>query len=87
MSETTEKILQIMPAEGWVALYEDEDRLPVVCFALMQGVDDEGKTFTAVRPMACMDDEIDFCDGFPNYLGVERAEAGEEEYEEEEEEE
>lgn len=87
MSDTTEKILQIMPADGWVASFEDEDALPLVCFALMQGVDGEGNAFTAVRPMACVDDEIVYCDDFPNYLGVERADAGEEEYDEEEEEE
>lgn len=86
MSEAAENILQIMPADGWVALYEGEDSLPLVCFALMRGVDGEGAEFTAVRPMACIDVDVVFCDDFPNYLGVDKAESGDSDYGDEEEE-
>lgn len=86
MSEPTENILQIMPAEGWVASFEDEDSLPLVCFALVEETDGEGGVATSVRPMASMGDTIAFCDEYPNFLGVDKAEADDEWSEEVEEE-
>ena len=78
------KILQIMPADGWLAVFDDEDSVPVVCFALAQGVDDDGKTTTDVRPMACIDDVVEFCDDYDSYLGVVRDDDSGEDDEEDE---
>jgi len=88
MSQAAEKILQIMPADGWEAVFEDEDNIPVVCFALVQGTDEEGGMTSEVRPMACIEEAIEFCDVYPNYLGIVRAddEAWDDEDDEEEEE-
>lgn len=66
------KILQIMPADSWSASFEDEDSVPLVCFALVQDVDENGSVVSSVRPMACFDDVIEFCDEYKTYLGVER---------------
>lgn len=73
MSEATEKILQIIPADGWEAMFEDEDSVPVVCFALAQSTDEQGAVSTEVRPMVSLGDSIEFCDDYPNYMGVTRA--------------
>jgi hypothetical protein len=72
------KILQIIPANGWVALYNDdkgetgpaEDGLPVVCFALIQYTQD-GHTFQEVRPMTDGGGGIEVED-CTNYAGVVR---------------
>ncbi len=73
MSEPMAKILQIIPADGWEAMFEDEDSVPVVCFALVQGTDEQGAATTEVRPMASLGEAIEFCDDYPNYQGVTRA--------------
>ena len=70
------KILQIMPADGWSATFEDEDSVPLVCFALVQGSDENGSPISSVRPMACVDEVIGFCDEYETYLGVERDDGG-----------
>ena len=67
------KILQIMPADGWSALFEDEDSVPLVCFALVQDVDEDGNVGSSVRPMACIDEVIGFCDEYETYSGVGRS--------------
>ena len=41
MAEET-KILQVIPADGWSAQYEEEDDIPLVCFALVQDIDEAG---------------------------------------------
>ena len=66
------KILQIMPAGGWSALFKDEDSVPLICFALVQDVDENGSPVSSVRPMTCIDEVIGFCDEYDTYLGVER---------------
>ena len=71
MAEET-KILQIIPAGGWSAQYEEEDDIPLVCFALVQDVDEAGAMTSAIRPMACVDGAIEFCDEYDNYTGVAR---------------
>ena len=58
MSEAKEKILQLLPAEGWEAMFEDEDNVAVVCFALVESTDEEGAVSSAVRPMASIGDAI-----------------------------
>ena len=70
----TAKILQIIPADGWSALYEDEESIPLTCFALVQDIDESGQVTTLVRPMACVDAAIEFCDEYDNYTGVARDE-------------
>ncbi|MDP2822437.1 MAG: hypothetical protein Q8O52_07130 [Sulfuritalea sp.] len=93
MSEATEKILQIISADGWEAMFEDEDNVSVVCFALVQSTDEQGVTSSEVRPMGSIGDAIEFCDEYPNYQGITRAaddaldDYDEDEEEEEEEEE
>ena len=84
MSEAKEKILQLLPAEGWEAMFEDEDNVAVVCFALVESTDEEGAVSSAVRPMASIGDAIEFCDDYPNYAGLTR---GEEDWDEDEDEE
>jgi hypothetical protein len=68
MSEAKERILQLLPAEGWEAMFEDEDNVTVVCFALVE-TDEEGAVSSAVRPMASIGD-IEFCDDYPNFEGL-----------------
>ena len=75
------KILQIMPADGWSALFEDEDSVPLVCFALVQDVDESGSPVSSVRPMACIDEVIGFCDAYETYSGIEHSSS---EYDDEE---
>lgn len=75
MSEPMAKILQIIPADGWEAMFEDEDSVPVVCFALVQAIDEQGAMSTDVRPMASLGEAIEFCDDYPNYQGVSRIDA------------
>lgn len=87
MSEATEKILQIIAAEGWEAMFEDEDNVPVVCFALVQSTDEQGVESSEVRPMASIGDAIEFCDDYPNFQGITRADDALDDYDEEEEEE
>jgi hypothetical protein len=53
-----------------------------VCFALVESTDEEGAVSSAVRPMASIGDAIEFCDDYPNYVGLTR---GEEDWDEEEE--
>lgn len=66
------KILQVIPADGWSAQYEDEDDIPLVCFALVQDADEAGNLTSSIRPMACVDGTIEFCDEYDNYTGVAR---------------
>ena len=66
------KILQIIPADGWSAQYEEEDDIPLVCFALVQDIDEAGIMTSTIRPMACVDGAIEFCDEYDNYAGVTR---------------
>lgn len=79
------KVMQIIPADGWSASFEDEDSVPLVCFALVQSVDENGNAVSSVRPMACIDETIELCDEYETYLGVTRDDA--DEYDEEEDEE
>ena len=66
------KILQVIPADGWSAQYEEEDGIPLVCFALVQDIDEAGAMTSAIRPMACVGGTIEFCDEYDNYTGVAR---------------
>ena len=66
------KILQIIPADGWSAQYEEEDDIPLVCFALVQDIDEAGAMTSTIRPMACVDGAIEFSDEYENYTGVTR---------------
>ncbi len=59
-----EKILQIIPADGWYALYECENETllePLVCFALIE--DDNNEQY--IKGMCCDHISIEFAD-FPN---------------------
>lgn len=89
MSEAKERILQLLPAEGWEATFEDEDNVTVICFALVESVGEDGAVSSAVRPMASIGDSIEFCDDYPNYEGLVRADEdwGEDDEDDEEEEE
>lgn len=78
-----ETILQIMPATGWVAVYDEggeESAEALVCFALVDG----GR---AVRPMRADGNKIAFADVLPNFVRVEELAEFEEEEEDEDEEE
>jgi len=69
------KIRQIIPAEGWFALFTDEedDALlePLTSFALVE--DEDG--FTEVRPMSWQGSAIDFADEAEGFLGLEHLSA------------
>jgi hypothetical protein len=70
MSEAKERILQLLPADGWDAMFDDEDNVAVVCFALVESIDEEGAVSSAVRPMGSIGNAIEFCDDYPNYVGL-----------------
>jgi hypothetical protein len=79
------QILQIMPATGWVAVYNvdgGESADPVVCFALVEG----GGT-RSVRPMCAEDNKIVFADEIEGFSRVDTEDAFEEDEEEDEEDE
>ena len=80
-----DNIIQIIPATGWVAVFEEngeESAQSLVCFAV---VEDAGKR--AVRPMLANGKAISLADTLPNFVRVEELEAFEDEDEEDEEEE
>jgi len=84
-----ETIIQIMPATGWVAVFDesgDESAEALVCFALVESVQN-GTTRRDVRPMLVNGKQISFADAAPNYLRVEELETFEDEGDDEEEEE
>lgn len=78
-----DNIIQIIPATGWVAVFEEngeESAQSLVCFAV---VEDAGKR--AVRPMLANGKAISLADTLPNFVRVEELEAFEDEEDEEEE--
>jgi len=80
-----ETILQIMPATGWVAVYEvdgEESAEAIVCFALVESAGGR-----SVRPMRPTDKSIGFADAAANFLRVQELDEFEEDEEEEEDEE
>jgi hypothetical protein len=84
-----ETIIQIMPATGWVAVYDmdgEESPEPIVCFALVESVHD-GVKRRDVRPMSANESLIEFADEADNFLRVAELEEFEDEDEEEEDEE
>ncbi|RDS86634.1 hypothetical protein [Dyella psychrodurans] len=88
MSKQT-NILQILPATGWVAVYDEsgeESAASLVCFALVETLDN-GNRQQEVRPMHANGKRIAFADEAANFLRVEElAEfTGDEEDDEEEE--
>jgi hypothetical protein len=88
MSKQT-NILQILPATGWVAVYDEggeESAATLVCFALVETVDN-GNRQQGVRPMCADGKRIAFADEAANFLRVEELSefAGDEEDDEEEE--
>ncbi|MNM71033.1 hypothetical protein D3C81_826840 [compost metagenome] len=77
-----DNIIQIIPADGWVAVFEEngeESAQTLVCFAI---VEEAGKR--AVRPMLANGKVISLADTLPHFVRVEELEAFEEEDEEEE---
>ncbi|MBD9535563.1 hypothetical protein IB227_06885 [Stenotrophomonas sp. STM01] len=80
-----DNIIQIIPANGWVAVFEengDESAQSLVCFAV---VEEAGKR--AVRPMVANGKLISLADTLPHFARVEELDAFEDEEEEEEDEE
>lgn len=80
------KILQIMPAEGWVAVYDggDEGEMeePLACFALVQVDYKNGDGLqTEVRGMAPDEKLMAFVEDATNFVTVRRAEEAENEEE------
>ena len=64
-----DKILQIIPADGWCALYKNSTGIlfeqPLVCFALVEDKDKEQR----IVGMGCDDTYIDSVDGVSNFAG------------------
>ena len=88
MSKQT-NILQILPANGWVAVYDEageESAATLVCFALVETMEGSNKT-QAVRPMCADGKHIAFADEAANFVRVEELAEFEESEEDEEEEE
>lgn len=84
-------ILQILPANGWVAVYDEsgeESAAALVCFALVETLDNGSKQ-QEVRPMCADGKRIAFADEAPNFVRVEELsefEDGDEDEDEDEEE-
>jgi len=77
-----DNIIQIIPADGWVAVFEEngeESAQTLVCFAV---VEEAGKR--AVRPMLANGKVVSLADTLPNFVRIEELEAFEDEDEEEE---
>lgn len=84
-----ETIIQIMPATGWVAVYEEageEVAESLVCFALVESIQN-GNPHRAVRPMRADGKQIVLADTVANYLRVEELAEFEEDEEDEDEDE
>jgi hypothetical protein len=85
MSKQT-NILQILPANGWVAVYDEsgeESASTLVCFALVETLDN-GPRQQEVRPMCADGKRIVFADEIAHFLRVEElAEFSDDEDEEE----
>ncbi|HTV85797.1 MAG TPA: hypothetical protein VME63_10335 [Dyella sp.] len=86
MSKQT-NILQILPATGWVAVYDEsgeESAASLVCFALVETLDG-GNRQHEVRPMHADGKRIVFADEAANFLRVEELSefAGDDDEEEE----
>jgi hypothetical protein len=84
------KILQIMPAEGWVAVYDGGDdgemEEALACFALVSVDYQNGDgPQTEVRGMAPDGKAMSFVEDTENFVTVRRAEEAEDDEEEEEE--
>lgn len=84
------KILQIMPAEGWVAVYDGGDdgemEEPLACFALVQVDYKNGDgPQTEVRGMAPDEKLMAFVEDAENFVTIRRAEESEDDDEEEDE--
>lgn len=80
-----DNIIQIIPADGWVAVFEEngeESAQSLVCFAIAETA---GKR--EVRPMLANGKQIGFADALPGFVRVEELAAFEDEDEEGEEEE
>ncbi|MFC3654008.1 hypothetical protein ACFONN_20895 [Dyella humi] len=88
MSKQT-NILQILPATGWVAVYDEsgeESAAALVCFALTETLDNGNKQ-QEVRPMCANGKRIVFADEITHFLRVEElSEFAEDEEDDEEEE-
>lgn len=82
------KILQIMPADGWVAVYDGGDdgemEEPLACFALVSVDYQNGDGVQSeVRGMAPDGKAMAFVEDAENFVTVRRAEEAEEDDEEE----
>ena len=77
------KILQMMPAEGWFALFSDEENdilmEPLVCFALVE--DEDG--YTEIRPMNWQGTAVDYTDEADGFLGIEHVSMVDSDFEDE----
>lgn len=83
-----DNIIQIMPATGWVAVYDEggeESAQAIVCFALVES-EAGGTRRRSVRPMCADGRNVVLADEVPNFVRVEELEAFEEDEEDEEEE-
>jgi hypothetical protein len=81
-----ETIIQIMPATGWVAVYDEggeESAQAIVCFALVEASESDGKR-RDVRPMCADGKRLAFADSAANFLRVEELAEFEEDEEDEE---
>jgi len=68
------RIIQIIPAANWDAVYRDGDgdelKTPVACWALVEEKEGNCDTFTYVVGLDATD-TVDFCDTMGNFLRYE----------------
>ena len=76
------RILQITPADGWVAIFEGDEgeglAMPLACFALVE-VEEGNDNWTEVRAMTVEERTVVFCDEIDNFVRIDRIEMLEEE--------
>lgn len=72
------RILQITPADGWVAIFEGDEgeelALPLACFALVE-LEEGNDTWTEVRAMTVEERSVVFCDEIENFVRIDRIES------------
>lgn len=76
MTTVKRTILQIMPAEGWRAVYREDDgtltEYPLVCWALVIEDDERNDRIRYVTGIDAVENQAEFCDeaaNFVRYLG------------------
>lgn len=72
MTRPKRKILQVIPAEGWFAVYKENDgsesSVRLACWALVEETDDEFTDNVVVGMETGYDQSVDFADTAVNFV-------------------